>query len=100
MTVFFTSKWHILIDCKVAFCRLIADVFIFPRNQKISFNLYFSSVMKTLIFQVQNAPLVTTILLRLRTSALVIVRVRQNVHVVRKENGTVVGKRHIGRSVF
>ena len=58
--------------------------------------------MKTLIFQVQSAPLVIIILLRLRMAplaTLVIAHVRRSAHAVRKEDGTLEGKQHIVRSV-
>ena len=95
--------WHILHGFTVTFCRLIAHMFVFQRRQNIQFIPYFSSVMKTLIFQVQSAPLVMIILLRLRMAplaTLVIARVRQSAHAVRKEDGTLGEKQHIVRSVL
>ena len=75
-------------------------MFVFQRKQNTQFIPYFSSVMKTLIFQVQSAPLVMIILLRLRMAPLVIAHVRQSAHAVRKEDGTLEGKQHIVRSVL
>ena len=74
-------------------------------SKKTKYTIYslLSSVMKTLIFQVQSAPLVMIILLRLRMAilaTLVIARVRQSAHAVRKEDGTLGEKQHIVRSVL